>query len=632
MEPRGVVAHYEPGKGTMTIWSSTQNPHILRSFIAAMTGLGQDQVRAIAPEVGGGFGAKINIYGEEYVAAAISKRLGIPVKWVEDRSEAFVATTHGRDILGYVDLAAKRDGTVLGLKLRLIADIGAYNMLLTAAIPTLTMMMANATYNIPAIRTTLTEVFTNKTPTDAYRGAGRPEATYFVERAMDMLARELKMDPAELRRKNFIQPNQFPFATQMGAVYDSGDYEKALDLALKTAEWERLKAERDAARAQGRLVGLGLAMYVEVCGLGPSSSLPTGGWEHSQVTIERDGRISATTGASPHGQGNETTFAQMLADQFGVPIEHITILHGDTGVVKQGIGTFGSRSQAVGGTALHLAGAKVKTKMAKFAAALLEAHEDDLVFENGTISVKGSPASGEVVRERRRVRLRAGAAARRARAGLERRGVLRAGQQHLSVRLPHLDARDRSRDRRADAAEARGGGRCRESDQPADRRRADSRRPRAGHRPGDDRRSRLQRRRPAADRLVHGLRDSARHRFPALRARRHRDADAGQPARRERRRRSRHARLDAVHRRRGGRRAQRVRREAHRHDAAARKAVAHHPGRPVVISTAFEYSRATSLDDALAKLRAANGDGKLHRRRPQPGAADEASAERAARR
>jgi carbon-monoxide dehydrogenase large subunit len=395
MESRGVVAHYEPGKGTMTIWSSTQNPHILRSFIAALTGLGQDQVRAIAPEVGGGFGAKINIYGEEYVAAAIAKRLGIAVKWVEDRSEAFVATTHGRDILGYVDLAAMRDGKVVGLKLRLIADIGAYNMLLTAAIPTLTMMMANATYNIPAIRTTLTEVFTNKTPTDAYRGAGRPEATYFVERAMDMLARELKMDPAELRRKNFIQPSQFPFATQMGAIYDSGDYEKALDVALKAAGWDRLKAERDAARAQGRLVGLGLAMYVEVCGLGPSSSLPTGGWEHSQVTIERDGRISATTGASPHGQGNETTFAQMLADQFGVPIEHITILHGDTGIVKQGIGTFGSRSQAVGGTALHLAGAKVKSKMAKFAAALLEAHEDDLVFDQGTIAVKGSPASGK---------------------------------------------------------------------------------------------------------------------------------------------------------------------------------------------------------------------------------------------
>jgi aerobic carbon-monoxide dehydrogenase large subunit len=395
MEPRGVVAHYEPGKGTMTIWSSTQNPHILRTFIAALTGLGQDQVRAIAPEVGGGFGAKINIYGEEYVAAAISKRLGIPVKWSEDRSEAFVATIHGRDILGYIDLAAKRDGTLLGLKFRLIADIGAYNMLLTAAIPTLTMLMANGTYNIPAVRATLTEVFTNKTPTDAYRGAGRPEATYFLERAVDMLARELKMDPAELRRKNLIKPSQFPFTTQTGAVYDSGDYEKALDHALKTAQWDRLKAERDAARTKGRLVGLGLSMYVEVCGMGPSASLPTGGWEHSQVTVERDGRISATTGASPHGQGNETTFAQMLGDQFGVPIEHVTIHHGDTAVVKQGIGTFGSRSQAVGGAALHMAGTKVKAKMAKFAAAMFEAHEDDIVFQDGMIGVKGAPASAK---------------------------------------------------------------------------------------------------------------------------------------------------------------------------------------------------------------------------------------------
>ena len=395
MEPRGVVAHYERGKGTMTIWSSTQNPHILRTFIAGLNGMGEDQVRAIAPEVGGGFGAKINIYGEEYVAAALSKRLCLPLKWTEDRSEAFLATIHGRDILGYVDIAATRAGKVLGLRLRLIADVGAYNMLLTAAIPTLTMMMANATYDIPAIRTTLTEVFTNKTPTDAYRGAGRPEATYFVERAMDMLARRLDMDPAELRRGNFIPPDRFPYATQMGAVYDSGDYAKALDRALANAGWQELQQQRDAARAEGRLVGLGLAMYVEVCGLGPSASLPTGGWEHSQVTIERDGRISATTGASPHGQGNETTFAQMLADQFGVPLEHITIHHGDTGVVKQGIGTFGSRSQAVGGTALHLAGAKVRKKMAKFAAALLEAHEEDLVFEDGRISVQGAPDAGK---------------------------------------------------------------------------------------------------------------------------------------------------------------------------------------------------------------------------------------------
>ena len=312
IEARGVVAHYEPGREALTIWSSTQNPHILRTFLAQTLGLGEDRVRAIAPEVGGGFGVKINIYGEEYVAAALSNRLGLPVKWIEDRSEAFLATVHGRDLIAYVELAAARDGKVLGLRMRIIADIGAYNMLLTARVPTHSMTMANVTYAFPAIRATLTEVFTNKTPTDAYRGAGRPEAAYFVERAMDMLARELEMDPAELRRKNFIQPDQFPYKTQMGAVYDSGDYEKALDHALEVAGWERLEQERDAARAEGRIVGLGLSMYVESCGLGPSSSLPPGGWEHSQVTVERDGRISATTGTSPHGQGNETTFAQML--------------------------------------------------------------------------------------------------------------------------------------------------------------------------------------------------------------------------------------------------------------------------------------------------------------------------------
>ena len=395
IEPRGVVAHFEPGKSTMTIWSSTQNPHILRSFIASMIGLGQDQVRAIAPEVGGGFGSKINIYGEEYVAAAVSKRLGIPVKWIEDRSEAFVATVHGRDIVAYMELAAKRDGTVLGMKMRLIADIGAYNMLLTAAIPTLTMTMASATYAIPAIRATLTEVFTNKTPTDAYRGAGRPEAIYFVERAMDILARELQMDPADVRRKNFIRRDQFPYKTDMGAVYDSGDYEKVLDRALQSANWDQLKRERAAAKADGRLVGLGLSMYVEICGVGPSSGMPTGGWEYAQVTVERDGRISVMTGVSPHGQGNETTFAQMMADQFGIPLEHVTVHHGDTAVVKQGIGTFGSRSQAVGGAALHMAATKVKTKMAKFASALLEAHEEDLVFEGGQISVKGAQSSAK---------------------------------------------------------------------------------------------------------------------------------------------------------------------------------------------------------------------------------------------
>ena len=611
IEPRGVVAHFEPGKGSMTIWSSTQNPHILRTMIAAMTGLGQDQVRAIAPEVGGGFGAKINIYGEEYVTAAISKRLGIPVKWIEDRSEAFVATTHGRDIIGYIDIAATRDGKVLGLKMRLIADIGAYNMLLTAAIPTLTMLMANGTYAIPAIRTTLTEVFTNKTPTDAYRGAGRPEATYFVERAMDMLARELKMDPGELRRRNFIPPDQFPYATQMGAVYDSGDYDKALDLALKASNWNALVAERDAARKDGRLVGLGLAMYVEVCGLGPSSSLPTGGWEHSQVTIERDGRISATTGASPHGQGNETTFAQMLADQFGVPIEHITIHHGDTGVVKQGIGTFGSRSQAVGGTALHLAGGKVKAKMAKFAAALLEAHEDDIVFENGRIGVKGSPASAKSFAEVAGYAYVPVPLPPGLEPGLSDEAffepanntypfgcvisMLEIDRETGEPTLLKLVAVDDAGnlinplivEGQIHGGLAQGIGQAmieeavyNDDGQLLTGSFMDYALPRATDFP------RFELHATVTPTPVNPLGAKGVGEAGTL---------GSTPC-------IVNAAVDAL---------VGVRRDAHRHDAAAREAVAHHPRRPGVIPTTFEYARATSLDDALAKLKAAGEGGKF---------------------
>lgn len=387
IEPRGVVAHYEPGKETLTVWSSTQNPHMVRTNVAALLGMGEDRVRVIAPEVGGGFGAKINIYGEDYVACAISRKLGQPVKWIEDRSEAFMATTHGRDILAYVDVAATNEGKILGLRAKLIADIGAYEMLLTAAVPTLTNGMLSGVYDIPAIRSELYEVFTNKTPTDAYRGAGRPEGIYFVERAIDLLGIELGLDPAEVRRRNFIAPEKFPFMTQAGNFYDSGNYAPTLDKALANAGWEDLKKERDAARAAGRVVGLGLSFYVEICGIG--------GWEHCTVTVQRDGRIVATTGTSPHGQGHETSFSMMLADQFGVPMEHITVLHGDTQVAPQGTGTFGSRSQVTGGTALMNAGEKVRSKMAKFAAHLMDANPDDLEFANGEITVKGSPGSGK---------------------------------------------------------------------------------------------------------------------------------------------------------------------------------------------------------------------------------------------
>ena len=394
MEGRGVVAHFEPGKEALTVWLSCQAPHAARTFIAEYAGLGEHQVRVIAPEVGGGFGAKVAVYGEGFVAVHLSQRLGRPVKWVEDRSEAFMATSHGRDLIGYVDLAAKNDGTITGLRLRIVADIGAYEMLLTAIVPTFSQVMLSGVYDIPAIRADLTDVFTNKMPTDAYRGAGRPEGIYFVERAVGMLAQKLDMDPAELRRKNFIQPDQFPFVTQAGAVYDSGEYERLLDKTLELADWQGLKASQESARAEGRIIGVGLAYYVEICGLGPSSMLPIGGWEHGAVTVTRSGAITATTGASAHGQGHETTFAQLLADEFGVPMEKISIQHGDTAVSRQGLGTFGSRSLAVGGTTLKLAAGKVKEKMARFAGLMMEVQAEGLVFANEHISVAGSDDPG----------------------------------------------------------------------------------------------------------------------------------------------------------------------------------------------------------------------------------------------
>ena len=395
MEPRGIVAHYEPGKEELTAWSTTQNPHIARTLLAAILGMGQHEVRVIAPDVGGGFGSKINVYGEDFAAAAISRDLGRPVKWIEDRSEAFMTTIHGRDVIGYIDLAATSEGKVLAVKMRLIADIGAYEMVLTAAIPTLVAFMISGVYDIPVVRAELTEVFTNKMPTDAYRGAGRPEGIYFLERAMDMLASELGMDPADVRRVNFIQPDQFPYTTAGGMVYDSGEYERLLDQALENAGWEQMKADRDAARAEGRIVGLGMSFYTEICGFGPSAAMPTVGlWEHASVSVERDGKVRASSGASSHGQGHETTFAQMLADDLGIPMDDISIIHGDTGQVREGTGTFGSRSQVVGGTALLMASGKVKDKMRRFAAQMLETQPADLSFRDGMIGPEGQEDTG----------------------------------------------------------------------------------------------------------------------------------------------------------------------------------------------------------------------------------------------
>jgi carbon-monoxide dehydrogenase large subunit len=383
MEPRGVLARYFPGEQELTIWTSTQIPHLCRTQVAIMLGMPENKLRVITPEVGGGFGSKLNVYAEEAMLGWISMQTGRPVKWIEGRRENMQATIHGRGQTGYVEIGCKKDGTITGLRYNVFADMGSYFQLLTPAIPTLTGLMLSGCYKIPAIQMNVTATFTNKMSTDAYRGAGRPEATYVVERAADLVAAELGMDPVEVRRKNFPQPNEFPFKTQTGLFYDSGNYQGALDKALKMADYTRLREEQKKARKEGRIIGIGVSTYVEICALGPSAAMPAGGWESATVRIEPTGKVTILTGASPHGQGEETSFAQIAADELGVSVNDSTVIHGDTAIVQYGIGTFGSRGLAVGGVAVHMAIQKLKAKAAKLAAHLLQVDASTVSFADG---------------------------------------------------------------------------------------------------------------------------------------------------------------------------------------------------------------------------------------------------------
>ncbi len=383
LEPRGVLAQYFPGEEQLNLWSSTQIPHLMRTQVAIMLGIAENKLRVITPEVGGGFGSKLNVYAEEALLGWISMQLRKPVKWIEGRRENFQATIHGRAQTGTVEVAVKNDGTLLGLRYHVIADLGAYHQLLTPAIPTLTGLMLSGCYKIPAIQMNCTGVFTNKMATDAYRGAGRPEATYLVERIMDRIAGELEIDPVELRRKNFPKPDEFPFPTATGLFYDSGDYEKALKKALEIVDYRKLREDQKDARAQGRLIGIGVSTYVEICAIGPSAAVPSGGWESATVRVEPTGKVTVMTGISPHGQGEETSFAQIVADMLGVDLNDVLVIHGDTAIVQYGIGTFGSRGLAVGGAALSFATEKVVAKARKLAAHLLQTEESSLTFENG---------------------------------------------------------------------------------------------------------------------------------------------------------------------------------------------------------------------------------------------------------
>ena len=383
MEPRAVAARFDRETG-FTLWSATQIPHLLRDHLAEILAVERKSIRVIAPEVGGGFGAKCNVYGEEVLALVLARHLMRPVRWAATRSEDYFATTHGRDQRGVLRLAADAEGKVTAADLSLVMDCGAYLSRATAGIPPLTGLMMTGCYDVANARARAVGVFTNKVWSEPYRGAGRPEAAYFIERAMDLLAAELGMDPIEIRRRNFIRPDRFPYRTATGLTYDSGAYERALDEALERIDYSSLREEQRLRRESGgNLLGIGIACYVEICGFGP--------WELGSVAVGADGKTTVLTGTSPHGQGHETTWAQIAADTLQIPMAEIVVLHGDTAVVPRGIGTFGSRSVPVGGAAVLESSVSVREGAKEIAAHLLEAAAPDIALEEGRFHVVGVP-------------------------------------------------------------------------------------------------------------------------------------------------------------------------------------------------------------------------------------------------
>jgi carbon-monoxide dehydrogenase large subunit len=404
IEPRGVLADYRAG--SLTVWSATQVPHFLRLFLALLLGMGEEQVRVIAPEVGGGFGSKLQICGEEVFAAWASRKLDRPIKWIETRSENMLVTHQGRDQIDYVKMGAKRDGTVTAFAVKIIADLGAYNMLLTPAIPSLGAFVMSGCYRFPAVQTDIVGVFTNKCPTDAIRGAGRPEATHMIEVTLDQMAAELGMDPLEIRRKNFIPKDAFPAETAVGVIYDSGDYEKTLDKLLEHVDLGAFRHEQEELRAKGIYRGIGFSTYTEICGLAPTRVVgpegfgnQAGFWESAMVRVHNTGSVTAYTGTSPHGQGIETAFAQIVADRLGVDPSVVEVLHGDTSTGPEGRNTYGSRSLAVGGEALARSANKIAEKAKAVVAHNLEAAPEDIELQNGRFSVRGSPDKGMTLAE-----------------------------------------------------------------------------------------------------------------------------------------------------------------------------------------------------------------------------------------
>jgi carbon-monoxide dehydrogenase large subunit len=404
IEPRACIAEYRAGY--LTLWTTTQIPHLTRSFLAGSMQMSEDHIRVVAPDVGGGFGVKLNHYPEEAVACAAARKLGRPVKWTETRSEHMTTSTHGRDQIDRVKMGVKRDGTITGIHVEIIADLGAYFQLLTPFIPSFTAFVAGGPYKIPRVRTDITGVFTNKFPTDATRGAGRPEATHLVELMVDQAAAEIGIAPVDIRRKNFIPKEDFPAEVAVGIVYDSGDYHGTLDKLLSKIDMDAFERERAELRERGIYRGIGFSTYVEICGLAPSRivgphgvGIQAGFWESAIVRVHPSGSVTVFTGTSPHGQGLDTSMAQIAADRLGTTPDVVEVIHGDTNTGPYGMGTYGSRSLAVGGESVARAAEKVQDKAKRIVAHLLEAAPEDIEVSGDRFAVRGSPDKGMALAE-----------------------------------------------------------------------------------------------------------------------------------------------------------------------------------------------------------------------------------------
>ena len=405
MEGRGVVADYNRGTNHLTLWTSTQVPHFVRLVVSIATGHPEHQLRIVAPDVGGGFGSKICPYIEEIIMAVVAKRLGKPIKWVETRQENYIATNHGRDHVQDLEIMGNRDGTITGLRATVYANMGAHLSFLAPLIPTyLFGLTLVGPYNNPNVSAKVYGTFTNTTPVDAYRGAGRPESTFVVERMVDLFAQEIGMDPVEVRRKNLIPPFDNGHTIATGVSLDSGNYEAAFNRALEMVGYQDFRQEQQQARQEGRYLGIGLSSYIEICGAAPSAiasalGAQAGLWESALVRVHPTGKVTVYTGSSSHGQGHETTFAQIASSDLGIPMDDVEIVHGDTAQIQFGAGTYGSRSAAVGGTAIRLGVEKIKDKARRLAAHLLEAAEADVVYEDGRLFVQGAPANAKTFQE-----------------------------------------------------------------------------------------------------------------------------------------------------------------------------------------------------------------------------------------